>query len=68
MLARAVLHMAACQPQRKKGKLSELGRESHVTQSGLSKLLKQLHSEDLPDAFSRYSIKVDREKIAFQPT
>eukprot|EP00959_Pyramimonas_sp_CCMP1952_P230401 4816892-Pyramimonas_sp.AAC.1 len=56
------------EPPRRKARLTELGRESHVTQNALSKLLKQLHDEDLPDAFSRKAISSDKQRIAFQQT
>jgi hypothetical protein len=41
--------------------LSQLGRKSYVSQSGMSNLLKELHAQGLPAATSRASIQRARE-------
>eukprot|EP00959_Pyramimonas_sp_CCMP1952_P460077 9479271-Pyramimonas_sp.AAC.1 len=53
---------------RRTAKLSELGRASHVTASALSSILKDSSSQDLPEAFSTFSIQKARQQIAFQAT
>eukprot|EP00959_Pyramimonas_sp_CCMP1952_P287111 6004271-Pyramimonas_sp.AAC.1 len=57
------------EPRSKKAKLAHLGRNAHITASGMKHLLDQLREEDgLPIACSKDSVRRARQEIVFQET
>ena len=50
----------------KRSRLGALARDSCVTQNALSKLLKKLNDEGLPDAFSTFAQRKEREAVGRQ--
>eukprot|EP00959_Pyramimonas_sp_CCMP1952_P450964 9441830-Pyramimonas_sp.AAC.1 len=50
----------------KRSRLGDLARDSFVTQNALSKLLGKLNDEGLPDAFSTFAQRRDRESVGRQ--
>eukprot|EP00959_Pyramimonas_sp_CCMP1952_P256624 5361002-Pyramimonas_sp.AAC.1 len=54
--------------QHKKIRVSDMGRESHITGTALAKLLRSLADADIPESFSRSTQQREREAEAFQMT
>eukprot|EP00959_Pyramimonas_sp_CCMP1952_P346758 7262959-Pyramimonas_sp.AAC.1 len=54
--------------QPKRPKLSQMGKSAFVTASGMARLMDQIKTEGLPDAFSPRSFARDRVRAASQQT
>ena len=53
---------------RKGAKLNDLGRDSHVTQRGIAKLLTAVKRDGIPEAFSERTQYRDRKRFAMTNT
>ena len=54
--------------QSKAARLMQLGRKSHVSQSGIAKLLESVQKDGLPESFSRATLYRARKKISRETT
>ena len=55
-------------PKSKKARLSSFGRDSYLSDSALSKIIKEIKEKGLPDADSRNSILRDRKEYIDEHT